>query len=112
VAVKGWLLDTRAAAQAGEQKIHAQLQELAGSLYLCPVGALEQLCSARSSDYDALQSDLHASFEIVPVPVDLFDRGKYVAGWNRYGCACVERPRQMGTRFCALGSVRATVVVE
>ncbi|HEX3527615.1 MAG TPA: PIN domain-containing protein [Thermoanaerobaculia bacterium] len=53
----------------------AQLAELAGSLFLCPVGELEQLYSARSArDYDALEADLRDTFEIVATPPDLFDR--------------------------------------
>lgn len=51
------------------------LAELAGSLFVCPIGALEQLYSARSArDYDALRDDLHANFEIVSPPPDLLDR--------------------------------------
>jgi hypothetical protein len=47
---------------------------MAGSLFLCPVGELEQLYSARSAtDYDALRADLRASFEIVPVPPGVFE---------------------------------------
>jgi predicted nucleic acid-binding protein len=55
--------------------IGERLAELAGSLYICPVGELEQLYSARSADdYDQLQSDLEAGFEIVPAPADIFER--------------------------------------
>jgi len=75
VAVRGWLLDKSAAARSAQERIAKHLAELAGSLFLCPVGQLEQLYSARSArDYDALESDLRASFEIVPVPSDVFER--------------------------------------
>jgi hypothetical protein len=48
----------------------AQLAELAGSLFLCPVGELEQLYSARSAkDYDALEADLRDTFEIIATPL-------------------------------------------
>jgi predicted nucleic acid-binding protein len=44
-------------------------------LFVCQVGELEQLYSARSAgDYDRLKSDLHSSFDIVAAPPDLFDR--------------------------------------
>jgi len=75
VAVGGWLLDKSAAARAGDERIGAQLAELAGSLYLCPVGRLEQLYSARSAgDYDALEAELRDAFELVAAPPDAFDR--------------------------------------
>ena len=75
MAVRGWLLDKSAAARSGQKGVAEQLAELAGSLFLCPVGQLEQLYSARSArDYDALEADLRSSFEIVSVPPDIFAR--------------------------------------
>jgi len=75
VAVRGWLLDKSAAARAGEKRVGEALAELAGSLFLCPVGELEQLYSARSAaDYDVLEVDLRETFEIVSAPADLFER--------------------------------------
>ena len=75
MAVRGWLLDKSAAARSGDERVGAQLAELAGSLFLCPVGELEQLYSARSAkDYDALEADLRDTFEIIAVPPDLFER--------------------------------------
>lgn len=75
MAVAGWVLDKSAAVRADEPGIAEELAELAGSLYLCPVGELEQLYSARSAkDYDALKAELRAAFEVVPVPADVFDR--------------------------------------
>jgi predicted nucleic acid-binding protein len=75
VAVTGWILDKSVAARAGTQAIDAQLEELVGSLAVCPVGELEQLYSARSAnDYDALKSDLRGNFEMVGAPPDLLDR--------------------------------------
>lgn len=73
--MRGWLLDKSAAARSGDERMGAQLAELAGSLFLCPVGELEQLYSARSAkDYDALEADLRDTFEIVVTPPDLFER--------------------------------------
>jgi predicted nucleic acid-binding protein len=75
VALTGWILDKSAAARGGAPVVGAGLAELAGSLFVCPVGELEQLYSARSAaDYDALESSLHASVRIVPAPPDLLDR--------------------------------------
>jgi predicted nucleic acid-binding protein len=75
VALSGWLLDKSAAARSADERVGAQLSELAGSLYLCPVGQLEQLYSARSArDYDALDADLRETFQVVAAPPDVFDR--------------------------------------
>ena len=73
--VDGWVLDKSAAARAGDPSIRAALVALAASLFVCPVGELEQLYSARSArDYDRLKVDLHHSFEIVAAPPDVLDR--------------------------------------
>ncbi len=75
MAVTGWVLDKSAAARAGDPAIATQLDELAGSLFVCPIGELEQLYSARSArHYDQLQAELHASFDVVAAPPDLLDR--------------------------------------
>jgi predicted nucleic acid-binding protein len=75
VAVSGWVLDKSAAVRIHDPVVGRQLAELAGTLYVCPVGALEQLYSARSArDYDARRDDLHASYDIVPAPRDIFER--------------------------------------
>ncbi|UGT94380.1 PIN domain-containing protein [Mycobacterium ostraviense] len=53
----------------------AQLAELAGRLFICLVGELEQLYSARSArHYDQLQAELSASFDIVAAPSDVLER--------------------------------------
>jgi predicted nucleic acid-binding protein len=75
VALSGWMLDKSAAARADDPVVGGQLAELAGSLFVCPIGELEQLYSARSAaDYDALRTSLHANFQVVPAPPDLLDR--------------------------------------
>ncbi len=75
MAIGGWLLDKSAAARAGDATIQGQLAGLTGSLYVCPMGELEQLYSARSaSDYDALKQKLHDSLEVLTPPRDIFDR--------------------------------------
>ncbi|MBI2237925.1 MAG: PIN domain-containing protein [Actinobacteria bacterium] len=75
MAVGGWVLDKSAAARSADPRVARQLEELAGALYVCPVGELEQLYSARSAeDYDRLKADLHESFEVIAAPPDLLDR--------------------------------------
>jgi predicted nucleic acid-binding protein len=75
VALTGWVLDKSAAARAADPRVGQQLAELAGSLFVCPVGELEQLYSARSAhDYDELKAALRDSFEIAEAPPDLLDR--------------------------------------
>jgi len=75
VEVAGWVLDKSAAARSGDADVRAGLVELAGSLFVCPVGELEQLYSARSArDYDRMKVDLRDSFEIVDAPADVLDR--------------------------------------
>ncbi len=75
MAIGGWLLDKSAAARAGDTTIERQLADLTGSLYVCPMGELEQLYSARSaSDYDALKQKLHNSLEVLAPPLNIFGR--------------------------------------
>ncbi len=75
MAVTGWILDKSAAGRAGNPHVRRHLDELLGSLFICPVGELEQLYSARSGkDYDTLKKELHASFQAVEAPADLLAR--------------------------------------
>ncbi|MGH9039886.1 MAG: PIN domain-containing protein [Acidimicrobiia bacterium] len=75
MAVDGWVLDKSAAVQAGDPVVGPQLDELAGRLYICPVGELEQLYSARSArHYDQLQAELRSGFDVLAAPSDLLDR--------------------------------------
>lgn len=75
MAVAGWVLDSSAAARAADPAVGRVLGELAGRLFICPVGELEQLYSARSArDYDELKDELHAAFEVVTAPTDVLDR--------------------------------------
>ena len=69
------MLDKSAAVRNHDPVVGRQLAELAGALYVCPVGALEQFYSARSArDYDALREDLYDSYELVAAPPDIFAR--------------------------------------
>ncbi len=75
MALTGWLIDKSAAARVDEPSTRRRLEELVGLLYLCPVGELEQLYSARSArDYDVLCEQLHDSFPTVDAPPDIFAR--------------------------------------
>jgi predicted nucleic acid-binding protein len=75
VAVAGWVLDKSAASRSDEPDVARSLGELAGRLFLCPIGELEQLYSARSArDYDRLKADLHNAFEVVAAPPDVLDK--------------------------------------
>jgi predicted nucleic acid-binding protein len=75
VAVNGWVVDNSAATRKNDPVIRAQLTELAGALYVCPVGQLEQLYSARSAhEYDAHVTALRGSFELIGAPLDIFER--------------------------------------
>lgn len=75
MALAGWVVDKSAAARAGDPRIGAALAELAGRLFVCRVGELEQLYSARSADdYDILKKDMHANFGMLDAPADILDR--------------------------------------
>lgn len=73
--VDGWILDKSAAARSDDTEVAAALRGLAGTLFICPIGELEQLYSARSArDYDRLKVELHGAFPVVGAPTDIFDR--------------------------------------
>lgn len=75
MALANWILDKSAAARASDPVIGSQLAALAGRLFICLVGELEQLYSARSArHYDQLQAELSASFDIVAAPPDVLER--------------------------------------
>ena len=75
MAVAGWILDKSAAVHASDPRVRQELADVAGLLFVCPMGELEQLYSARSAaDYDVLKADLHARFGIIGAPGDIFDR--------------------------------------
>ena len=75
MAVRGWIVDKSAAARGSDPVVSGQLIELAGLLYVSPVGELELLYSARSArDYDARRSQLHSKFRTAATPPDVFER--------------------------------------
>jgi len=75
VEIAGWIADKSAAALSHDPLVRWVHNELAGLPFMCPIGELQQLYSARSGrDYGTLRDDLQAAFEIVPSPRDIFDR--------------------------------------
>ncbi|HET8813306.1 MAG TPA: hypothetical protein VFM67_11980 [Gaiella sp.] len=75
MAIDGWILDKSAVARSRDAGVMAQLEELAGVLWICPVGELEQLYSTRSAvDYDALAAELRGTMQRAAAPPDLLDR--------------------------------------
>ena len=75
MAVDGWILDTSAAARLADPAVRTQLDDLAGRLWICPLGELEQLYSTRSAqEYEALEVELRATLPRAVAPPDLFER--------------------------------------
>ena len=76
MAVAGWVLDKSAVVLAAENPdVAQQVSRLHDQLFVCPVGELEQLYSARSgAEYDRMKADIHHSFRIIAAPADIFDR--------------------------------------
>lgn len=75
MALAGWVLDKSAAARVADPVVGAQLLDLAGRLYVCPIGWLEQLYSSRSAmEYDSLVEGLDESFGRLDAPADIFDQ--------------------------------------
>jgi predicted nucleic acid-binding protein len=56
--------------------VREQLVALAGQLYICPMGELEQLYSTQSArDYDAQRDRIHDDYRTADPPPDIFARG-------------------------------------
>lgn len=73
--VVGWLLDKSAAERARDPTVGGQLAAFGNRLFLCPMGELEQMYSARSAtDYDRLKAAVRADLRLVPAPPDVLDR--------------------------------------
>jgi predicted nucleic acid-binding protein len=73
--MKGWIIDKSVAARFDSPELSEQLLAADGPLYLCEVGMLEQLYSARSgSDYDRLAKILRTNFDVLQGPPDLLSQ--------------------------------------
>jgi predicted nucleic acid-binding protein len=72
MALTGWIVDKSVATRLGDPKVASQLLDADGQLFLCEVGLLEQLYSARNSrDYDRLEATLRNTFQILSSPPDV-----------------------------------------
>lgn len=75
MAVAGWLVDKSAATRSADPIVRSALDELGAGLFLCSVGLLEQLYSARSAThYDQFDAVLRRDFPVVDMPGDIGDR--------------------------------------
>ena len=72
MALSGWIIDKSIATRLSDPNVAAQLTDADGNLYLCEVGLLEQLHSAKNArDYDRLEIILRTNFDVLSSPADL-----------------------------------------
>jgi predicted nucleic acid-binding protein len=72
LALSGWIVDKSVATRLDIAAVAEQVAEADGPLYLCDVGLLEQLYSARNArDYDRLETILRSEFEVLSSPADV-----------------------------------------
>lgn len=75
--MKGWLLDKSAAARINQPTIASALGEISGQLWICPIGRLQQLYSARSArDYDQLVEQLNNGLHNAEAPPDVLSQAE------------------------------------
>lgn len=68
----GWIVDKSVAARLANPRVAEQLVDADGPLYICEVGLLEQLYSAKNArDYDRLETILRTSFDVLSSPPDI-----------------------------------------
>jgi predicted nucleic acid-binding protein len=69
LALNGWILDKSVASRFADPGVMRQLASVPGTLFVCEIGLLEQLYSARSaSDYDKMEREIRAAFDVLPAP--------------------------------------------
>jgi predicted nucleic acid-binding protein len=67
--LNGWILDKSVASRFGDANVMQQLLEVKEALFVCEIGLLEQLYSARSAaDYEKMERELRAAFDVLPAP--------------------------------------------
>ena len=72
MALIGWIVDKSVAARLANPRVAEQLVDADGPLYICEVGLLEQLYSAKNArDYDRLETILRTSFDVLSSPPDI-----------------------------------------
>ncbi len=70
--MSGWIVDKSVATRMDNPTVTAQLLDADGPLYICEVGLLEQLYSAKSArDYDRLEVILRTNFDVLSSPDDV-----------------------------------------
>lgn len=75
MALKGWIVDKSAAARSSDPAVARALREVSGQTYLCPMGLLEYLYSARSAeDYDRIEAHASSTLRLIEVPPDILRR--------------------------------------
>ena len=79
MALTGWIVDKSVATRLEDPRVAGQLLEADGPLYLCEIGLLEQLYSAKNArDYDRLENTLRTSFEILSSPPDVLRAAQHL----------------------------------
>ena len=77
--MSGWIIDKSVATRLSDPNVAAQLTDADGTLYLCEVGLLEHLYSARNArDYDRLETILRTNFDVLSSPADLLDAAQHL----------------------------------
>ena len=77
--MSGWIIDKSVATRLSDPNVAAQLTDADGNLYLCEVGLLEQLYSAKNArDYDRLETILRTNFDVLSSPADLLDAAQHL----------------------------------
>lgn len=72
MALTGWIVDKSVATRLDDPKVAEQLADAEGPLYLCEVGLLEQLYSAKNArDYDRVENLLRSNFDVLSSPDDV-----------------------------------------
>ena len=70
--MNGWIVHKSVATRLSDPHVATQLADADGTLYLCEVGLLEQLYSAKNArDYDRLETILRTNFDVLSSPTDL-----------------------------------------
>ena len=72
MALTGWIVDKSVATRLDDPKVAEQIADAKGPLYLCEVGLLEQLYSAKNArDYDRVENLLRSNFDVLSSPDDV-----------------------------------------
>lgn len=79
MALTGWIVDKSVATRLDNPRVAEQLVDADGPLYLCEVGLLEQLYSAKNArDYNRLETLLRANFDVLSSPGDVLQAAQHL----------------------------------